>query len=75
MTDFDKTIAFLNDLGIGYRVNQESRRLTADKSEYEPCMHIILEANEHNRVVGYGGFLCAFEFNPDGSLTEVGVWE
>ena len=75
MTDFKKTIAFLDDLGIGYIADENSKRLTADESEYEPCMDIILEANEHDKVVGYGGFVCEFQFNTDGALAKVGIWE
>ena len=75
MSDFEKTIAFLKDLGIGYSADKESQRLTADEADYEPCMHITLKAGEHRKVNGYGGFVCIFEFETDGTLTEVGVWE
>ena len=75
MTDFEKVKQFLNDLGVGYRADENSSRLTEDESEYEPCMHIVLEANEHNKVIGYGGFACEFQFNTDGSFVTVGIWE
>jgi hypothetical protein len=75
LTDYEKTIVFLDDLGIGCETKKNSRRLTKDESDYEPCMHITLEAHEHEKVNGYVGFACIFEFNMDGSLSEVGVWE
>ena len=75
LTDYEKTVIFLDELGIGADYEKNSQRLTADNSDYEPCMHITLEAHRHEKVNGYGGFVCIFEFNTDGSLSEVGVWE
>ena len=75
LTDYEKTVIFLDDLGIGADYNKNNSRLTKDRSDYEPCMTIILEEGKHEKVGGYCGFYCSFNFNMDGSLHEVGVWE
>jgi hypothetical protein len=36
---------------------------------------IVLKAKEHTKVLGYTGFVTEFNFNADGSLKDVEVWE
>jgi hypothetical protein len=66
MTDKDKVIALLKELGIGY----------ADRygETFETTNDIYLIAGEGN-VDGYGGFCATFEFNEDGSFKKLGIWE
>lgn len=73
MTDFDKTIAFLDGFGIEYEINDkvETKWVGAEKVEiinitlYQGC----------ERVGGYFGFFTKFTFNPKGEFIEVGAWE
>ena len=73
MTDFDKTIAFLDGFGIEYEINDkvETEWVGPEKVEtinirlYEGC----------KKVGGYGGFFTEFTFNPKGEFVEVGAWE
>lgn len=52
--------------------------LNRAKIDYEcPDGKLILEVNrQHTHVVrGYNGFFTEFNFNKEGSLVDVGIWE
>ena len=36
---------------------------------------IVLEADHHTLIKGYSTFVVAFDFNSDGSLHDIGIWE
>ena len=73
MTDWDKTIAFLNGLGIGYFINETDTTPAEDRRDpWLPCKTIGFEAG-CKRVVDHGGV--AFIFNIDDSLVKVDTWE
>ena len=74
MTDYEKVKQLLDDLGVEYEAREDDTRYTKDRTGYEPCMKIISEEGM-KKVSGYGGFIVVWNFNPDGSLNNLGAWE
>lgn len=73
MTDLEKTKAFLDDLQIGYKFN--------DNDEYynnyygQKVMLIRLEAKEDKKVDGYGGYICQYVFDKAGKLITLDIFD
>lgn len=66
MTDYEKTKAFLTEMGIGFKEGV---------SERKGCSKTIRCDEGMPKVGGYTFFYVAFDFDADGKLVEIGAWE
>ena len=73
MTDYEKTKAFLDDLGIEHEVNDRVMTKWVGAEKTERINITLYEGGE--KVTGYSGFFTTFLFTPDGKFVEVGAWE
>lgn len=65
MTDIDKVKSLLDELKIGYSIEEEVDTTL-----------IMLTADKDNLVTGYYGFYAYFSFHTDsGSFEKVGIYE
>jgi len=66
MTDKERLTQLLDDMGVGYQV---------DQIYYSDLPNIVIGTDDGPKNRGYSGFYCTFSFNDDGSLNFVGCWE
>jgi hypothetical protein len=64
MTPLEKLTALLAEFGVGYRIEEGENNIS-----------LCLEAKEHDKVVGYTGFVSEFAFTKDGAFIEVSIME
>ena len=64
MTDRERLLALLEDFGV-----------QPDQNEIGETPDSVLLTAHVGNVTGYGGFVCEFQFTPEGEFLEVSVWE
>lgn len=69
MNDYDKTINFLDSLGVEYSESYVNGYYGEDYFE------ICLVAKQHGKVTGYAGFETSFRFHIDKSFAHVAIYE
>lgn len=63
ISDYEKLINLLNELGIGFRV---------ESTKFET---IVFCETGNKKVGGYDGFYTVFEFNSDDKFIKMGAYE
>lgn len=64
MTDLEKVISLLIELGVVYT-----------EEEWKGRHHVNVPTHGGPRNSGYAGFVSTFEFDKEGGFIEMGAWE
>lgn len=70
MTDRERFLALLDEWGVGYNGENAKRNLSR-----EDLSHDVILCQGDPKIIGYTDFLAVFEFEPDGTFKQIGVWE
>lgn len=66
MTHKERLIELLDDMGVGYELNQPV---------FCDLPNVVIESRKGDKNRGYVGFYCSFKFDDEGNLDFVGCWE
>lgn len=73
--EFEKLKAMLERSGIPFTVEDTGERLEYFKVPGGKIIHLEVGTHDHDKLVGYLGFMAEFMFDANGSLVKAGIWE
>jgi hypothetical protein len=77
MTDREQLAALLERAGVVFEISEEGGEVSYgyEKAHAHASTLTVEQSNEHERNLGYSGFITIFYFDQAGALVCMGAWE